>query len=169
MWTYAYAHLALVFTILSWMTSLVPERITCAWRARFPELADAIAYAAEQSESGTTLTRAADLTAVAFYESSFNPDAIGDMGQSFGAFQIHPPYRSGVTKESLLDPRTAAVVSERLLSKSERVCLQAGSPAPERWSWYASGDPACIRGRDKARLRYDLARTLERRATLETR
>lgn len=181
MWSFAHLHLALVVTILGWMTSLVPDTVRCRWRDRFPELADAIAYAAEASDKDT-LTRAADLTSVAFHESSFDPSAIGDGGLAIGAFQVHP--FSDVKKDALLDPRTAAVVSERLLSKSERICAlpqpsetweQGGrptltvTPPAERWAWYASGDPTCARGRDKARSRYALARSLERRARTETR
>lgn len=37
-------------------------------------------------------------------ESSFNPNAIGDSGKSYGLSQIHTPSHPDITKEQALDP-----------------------------------------------------------------
>jgi soluble lytic murein transglycosylase-like protein len=40
-------------------------------------------------------------------ESSFNPNAVGDFGQSFGLVQIFLPAHPSITKDQALDPTFA--------------------------------------------------------------
>lgn len=44
------------------------------------------------------------MRAVVKCESSFNPDAVGDNGTSFGLVQIHQPSHPTITKEQAHDP-----------------------------------------------------------------
>jgi len=52
-------------------------------------------------------------------ESSFNPNAIGDGGYSFGLVQIHLPSHPDVTKEQALDPEFATTFLADKLSKGQ--------------------------------------------------
>lgn len=147
--------------ILSLLLSLVHHT---PWSDRLPEMADAIATVSEEAplwpgEEGPRRT-AAVLVALAFAESRFDPDAIGDHGQSHGAFQIslaHAP------KGELHDPLTAARHARRLLAQSFRIC--ADRPLGERMAWYAAGGPSCSpKGYAASRYRMSMAAKLLRGA-----
>lgn len=67
-------------------------------------------YARAAGFSGTDLAIA---VAIAFAESSGNPNATGDSGNSYGLWQInvvpnHPEYQSQVDDGSIFDPQTNA-------------------------------------------------------------
>lgn len=82
---------------------------------------------------------AALLVAVAFRESTFRADAVGDHGRSFCAFQIHRS--SGGTPALLDDVDACARTGLDLLRTSLRVC--PSHPI----AWYASGPLGCDNGR----------------------
>lgn len=78
---------------------------------------------------------AALLVAVAFRESTFNADAIGDHGKSFCAFQIHRS--SGGSPALLEDVDACTRTAFSLLRTSLKVC--PSHPV----AWYAAGPQGC--------------------------
>lgn len=129
----------------AWMVKLQPEAVT-PWNQTYQETAVAIAEAANednlfpQKQDGAYRT-ASLLVAIAWFESRFNPTAIGDNGTAFGLFQIHADASPGIMANELLLPRDAARVALRLVRTSFRVCR--GEPAADRLSWYARGGNGC--------------------------
>jgi len=94
------------------------------------------------------LRMAAILTALLFHESRANPEAVGDKGQSLGAWQISRHW-----------PAHDATQAAILVHESFRVC--ASRPLAERLGWYASGGPTCGRPAS-SRIRMALAGRLLR-------
>lgn len=82
---------------------------------------------------------AALLVAVAFRESTFVADAVGDGGKSFCALQIHRS--SGGTPELLTDPDACVRKGLSMLRTSIKICPK--SPI----AWYASGPNGCVSAR----------------------
>jgi hypothetical protein len=125
--------------VLAAMTQLAPGR-------DHTELAGAIARAVESNRplfanDADRRRTAALLVAVAYRESTFVPDAIGDKGESFCAFQIH---RSAGGSPALLGNVDACVrTGFALLRTSLRICPSAPI------AWYASGPLGC--GNNRAR------------------
>ena len=123
--------------VLATMTQLAPGR-------DHTELGGAIARAVDSSKpmfanDADHRRTAALLVAVAFRESTFVPNVIGDNGSSFCAFQIH---RSSGGTPALLDDVDACVRSGMtLLRTSLRVCPTY--PV----AWYASGPLGCTNDR----------------------
>lgn len=81
--------------------------------------------------------------AVAFDESTFRPDAVGDHGQSIGLMQIGVSNLAelGMTREDLLDPEKNLLAAARLMRSSHRMC--AAKPKEYRLAHYASGGGTC--------------------------
>lgn len=134
------------------------------WRFSYGEIASAIADASNAhpifpGEEGPKKT-ASILIAIARYESTFNPNALGDIDEngkahSFGLFQIQVP-TANMSANLLLVPRDAAVVAINLIETSFKVCSAA--PWDERLGWYAAGGPRCKEsGREKSKVRLQLA------------
>jgi hypothetical protein len=123
--------------VLAAMTQLAPGR-------DHQELGGAIARAVDSEKplfanDPDRRRTAALLVAVAFRESTFVPDVVGDKGTSFCAFQIH---RSSGGSPALLDDVDAcARTGLALLRTSLRVCPTY--PV----AWYASGPLGCGNGR----------------------
>jgi hypothetical protein len=135
--------------ILKLMTVLaLTERVTPD-----PRIADAIAAAAEERPLAGEHGRermAAILVALGWTESRYNVDAVGDHGQSVGAFQLskawHPPP----------DVEGQAKRAAWLVEESFRVCSR--KPLGERLSFYAAGGAACAEsGAPASRWRMHLA------------
>jgi len=107
---------------------------------RHGEISHAIAEASSvdplfpQREDGAERT-ASILVSIAFHESRFHPNVIGDQGKSFGLFQIQPGTWK-IDAKTLLLPRTAASVAIDLVRKSFAQCRKR--PWQERLSWYAA-------------------------------
>ncbi len=106
---------------------------------------------------------AAFLTAIAFRESSFRNDAVGDKGQSHCAFQVHLPggqrTAEGWTGAELReDPAKCVTVAARILRDSMRWCPR------HPLAIYASGPGGCENARAQrlSRDRMDLAAKLVR-------
>lgn len=149
------------------MISLQPPS-EAPWGDRFEDVATAIDTAANENPVfGTPERTAAVLTSVAFFESHFNPDALGDCTkgrprtlatcQSVGAFQISKAHASA---EVLVDPLSAARQALRLMGTSVNICR--ARPLSERLGWYAWGRVGCYHSLDKSRHRMALAATLLR-------
>jgi len=108
----------------------------------YGEISEAIATAATEDplfpgrEDGSELT-AAILVALAWHESRFHPNAVGDNGRSFGLFQIQPP-TSQTKAELLLLPRTASYIAIDLIRKSFIACQKR--TWSEALSWYVASN-----------------------------
>lgn len=119
--------------VLAAMTQLAPGR-------DHSELGSAIARAVDADKplfknDADRRRTAALLVAVAFRESTFHTQAVGDHGRSFCAFQIH---RSSGGSKALLEDVDACVRSAfTMLRTSLRVC--PASPI----AWYAAGPNGC--------------------------
>lgn len=134
---------------LAIMTHLQPPAET-PWADTYPETAYAIVDAAVDEPmfpgpDGIERTIAFDLS-VAWFESRFRPDALGDGGASVGLFQIAKTFAPA---ETLLAPPSAAHLAQRLFLQSFRICRSAGRARAEGLAWYADGGVGC--GREGAR------------------
>ena len=123
--------------VLAAMTTLAPGR-------DHRELGGAIARAVDSNKplfanDADRRRTASLLVAVAFRESTFVPDALGDNGESFCAFQIHRS--SGGSPALLGNVDACARTGLRMLRVSLRVC--PSHPI----AWYASGPIGCGNGR----------------------
>src|SRR5271156_5383308 len=101
------------------------------------------------------------LVSFAFFESTFQADAVGDHGGSVGLFQINPE-TARASADALTDPLFAAETAIRLLRVSMEVCKDR--PESERYAWYAHGGKGCSSpsGRLKSRHRFWKAQWLQR-------
>jgi len=123
---------------LAWVTSLVlalaqTERVTPP-----DELAPAIAAAAEAhplvGHDGHA-RMAATLTALAWTESRFQLDAVGDKGQSVSAWQVSRHWKPPS------DVAGQAKLAARLVTESFRSCSDHELNA--KLSWYTAGGAGC--------------------------
>lgn len=89
-----------------------------------------------EHESGSEAT-ASILVALAWQESRFHPNVIGDSGKSFGLYQIQPP-TAKVDGSLLLLPMNASYIAVDLIRQSFRHC--ESRPWPERLSWYVASN-----------------------------
>lgn len=123
--------------VLAAMTQLAPGR-------DHNELGGAIARVADLNKplfvnDADRRRTAALLVAVAFRESTFIADVVGDKGESFCAFQIHRS--AGGTRALLSDVDACVRAGFSLLRTSLRVCPKY--PV----AWYASGPNGCTNER----------------------
>lgn len=137
--------------VLALMVLLAPR---APWRASYETTAagmveGAIAVPVFSGPRAIERTLALDV-AVAFFESTFRVDAVGDHGAAKSLYQVH-----GAMPE---DARAATVEANRLMLQSFRACR--GLPLEERLAWYASGGAdGCSNeaGRQASRHRVGLA------------
>lgn len=148
--------------MLEWVIGLMLQlQPNSPWIDTYFDTAIAITEAAEQSplfrgDDGAKQT-AAILVSLSWFESRFQPDAVGDNGSSCGAFQIQPRTSTRYTCAELQDPAYAAGEAIRLIRQSFRVC--AARPLPERLAWFAGGG-SCVRGIRESKHRMALAKRL---------
>ncbi len=127
------------------------------WRATYETTANAIAETVAREEPlfagdlGRERT-AALLVALAWHESTFRPDAVGDHGRSRGLFQVQG-------RGALSDPQDAVKAALGMLRASFDACR--ARPLKERAAWYASG--SCDRGLRESRHRMQLAEWIFRK------
>jgi len=133
----------LFYVVWHWMAALVPS---APWVDTYPQTARAIVDACDND-----MRCAAVLTAIAYHESRFKADAVGDHGQSLGLFQVSKHWNPGDT------PEEQARVAAQLVRRSFAVCR--GKPLEERLGWYASGGLSCGRP-ESSRIRMGLAARL---------
>lgn len=112
------------------------------------------------ADVGATAYEARWLAAIAYRESTYRLDAVGDHGSSFCAFQIHLPRgartRDGFRGPDLLEDAHACTREAlRQLRASLRVCKAL--PESERMALYARGSCASERGRKLSRDRWWVA------------
>lgn len=123
--------------VLAAMAALSPDR-------DHTELGGAIAKVVEAerplfADDGDRRRTASLVVAVAFRESSFVADAIGDHGRSFCAMQIHRS--SGGSAALLADAEACVRLGLSMLRTSLRVCPSAPI------AWYAAGPKGCTSAR----------------------
>lgn len=145
--------------VLAAMTQLAPGR-------DHGELGGAIARAVEANkplfaDDADRRRTASLLVAVAYRESTFVADAVGDKGKSFCAFQIHRS--AGGTPALLGDTDACVLTGLNLLRTSMRVCPSAPI------AWYASGPRGCksTRAQRISRDRMNLAAYLYGRVRVQ--
>lgn len=139
-------HISLSQLILIWMTSLQPS---APWLETYPETASEIASTCEThspSRLGSSVQCAATMVSLAWFESRFDPEAVGDGGQSLGLFQVSRAWpRAG----------SQAATALRLVLTSESICRRL--PLSSRLAWYASGGPDCSSSRGALLSRHRMA------------
>lgn len=150
---------ALAATILAWMLTLQPARIT-PWASTYEATATAIASVVESEpplfdKDATRVRTAALLVSLAWFESRFDVRAVGDHGSAHGLYQVHD-------RGELADPAEATRVALDMVRASFRACR--GRDRDELLGWYAAGGPDCTRGLRESRNRLALARRLAAKA-----
>jgi hypothetical protein len=149
--------------ILSLMLFLQPS---APWRDTFPATAEAISVAAHEAPIFTgrdaVERTAAQLVALMWFESRFDPNAAGDHGQSLGLAQIGVSnlHALGLTREQLFDPATNTRAALRMMQLSFVVCRV--HPKEERLAHYAAGGDGCTKGIKESVHRTQLAARLLR-------
>lgn len=133
----------------AWILTLI-HAVTIAgspFAARFEEIAREIdraahAFPAYDGNDGVVRT-AAELVAVVSFESSFDPDAVGDHGASIGLGQIGVSNLAwlNMTEEDLHDPSKNIEATAKLLRASHRTCR--GWPPFQQLAAYATGRGQC--------------------------
>jgi hypothetical protein len=136
--------------MFAWVLSLmIAVQPNAPWRDTYESTAHAIAKVVAEEEPlfagelGRERT-AAVLVSIAWFESTFNPAAVGDHGRSRGLYQIQG-------EGELSDPVEATRVALRLVRASFRVCR--ARTMDERLGWYAAGGKDCERGLRESRHR----------------
>jgi hypothetical protein len=165
--------------VLAWMVRLLPpvlahgvceaDKTVHHWEESYATTAEHITQASNAAPlfvgvDGSRRT-AATLLAWAFFESRFDPKAIGDNGSAFGLYQVHlgtPP--KGTSREDLFDPPHAVPIALALFRQSFRICSR--SPWEERGAWFAAGGDGCKEsGKRPSRLRMSLAARIVKEET----
>jgi hypothetical protein len=119
------------------------------WKDSYETTAQAITKAVAQElplfsgERGRERT-AALLVSLAWFESRFNKNAVGDHGAAHGLYQQHD-------HGTLEDPFEASVVAIQQMRASSRICKSR--PIEEMLGWYAAGGNDCNRGLRESRHR----------------
>jgi hypothetical protein len=129
--------MTLTAQVAAWIAFLLGSQASAApWRATLPETAEAIATVAEARPLPGSDARqtAGVLTIMAFRESAFRPDAVGDGGAARGEFQIHASTIGHPVPEGIAAQTYEAA---DLLALSFRVCSK--HPLPERLAQYMWG------------------------------
>jgi len=127
---------ALTAWILGLMVAMQPQ---APWRSTYEATAHAIADAVAGAEPlfagdrGRERT-AALLVSLGWFESTFDPHALGDHGRAHGLFQVHG-------HGELADPDEAVGLALELVRTSMRACRNR--PLEERLAWYAGGGYDC--------------------------
>jgi hypothetical protein len=151
--------------ILSLMLFLQPA---APWIDTYASTARAIDVAAHEfplfeGEDGVSRT-AAELVAIAWYESRFNPRAVAEDGSGTVCLGQIDVRGLGVSAESLLeDVRDCVEAMVARARESHRVCTLRGRKYNERLGQYTGGGGGCDRGLEAARRRGKLADWLVRR------
>jgi hypothetical protein len=149
--------------MVAWiLTMMVALQGAAPWLDTYPTTARAIDRAAHafpvyEGEDGPART-AAELVAIAWYESRFNPRAVAEDGSGTVCLGQIDVRGLGVAAEALLESVNDCV--EAMLARireSHRVCALRGRERVERLGQYTGGGGACDRGLRAARARAKLA------------
>lgn len=132
-----------IYALMVWLAPSAP------WSSTYWATASAIDRVAHDSplyETDDGIERtAAELVAVAYFESRFDPEAVftDRGGDSLGLEQINTSNlaRLGLTRAEALEPEANLRAAVRLMRASHRTCR--GHPREELLGHYASGGPTC--------------------------
>lgn len=126
--------------MIAWVLALMAlMQPRAPWRDSYAATAAAIATIVEaerpmfEGPRGRERT-AALLVSLAWFESTFQPDALGDKGKAHGLYQVHG-------HGELADPVEATRVALSLVRMSFVLCR--ARPIEERLAWYAQGGADC--------------------------
>lgn len=147
--------LSMIQIILTIMVALQPS---APWRDSYEKTAIGIYEGAQaepifSGEYGIQRTIALDI-AIAWFESRFNPQAVGDKGKSWGLYQVQGHGQSD-------DVKTQTIIANKMVLQSFRVCKS--KPLDERLGWYAAGGNDCERGLRESRHRMGKAQWIFRK------
>lgn len=134
--------IAWVLTLMVYLQPVAP------WRDNYETIAKGIVRGASEEpvftgESGVYRTLALDVS-LAWFESRFDANAVGDHGRSRGLFQVQ-------AKEVSADPYLQTLQANRMIRESFRVC--ARRTLEEKLGWYAAGGNGCDKGLRESRHR----------------
>jgi len=143
--------------ILSLMVAASAAEAPAPWREQYPEIALAIAQAAEADPLPGKFGKShmgAVLVAIAWHESRFRPDPKleGDAGASLGPWQLSRGWHAP------RDIQGQAIFAARLVRESWSVCRDR--PIDEKLSWYVYGRSGCEHRWESSRIRMGLAKRL---------
>lgn len=133
--------------VMSLMVMLQPS---APWRDTYDRTAYAIEDAArvaplpgEADREARVVETVAELVAVTYFESHFDPIAVGDHGQSLGLAQIGVSNLTalGLNRSQLLEPEWNLYAAAEFLKQSHRTCR--GRPPDEQLAAYATGRGLC--------------------------
>lgn len=131
--------------ILVLLQSLQPN---APWIGTYEQTARAIDEVAHEDplyrgEDGVVRT-VAEIVAIGWYESKFDPRAEGDHGNSLGFGQVGVSNLPalGMTRDDLLDVRQNVRAMVRMLRDSHRACAVA--PLEDQLAAYATGNGHCF-------------------------
>lgn len=147
--------LSMIQIILTIMVALQPN---APWKDSYEKTAIGIYEGAQlqpifSGEYGLQRTIALDLS-LAWFESRFNPAALGDKGKSWGLYQFQ-----GQGKPE--DVKSQTVIANRMILQSFKVCK--AKALDERLGWYAAGGNDCERGLRESRHRMGKAQWIFRK------
>ena len=131
--------------IYALMIALVPS---APWKSSYLDTAHAIEDVSRESplypgDDGPART-AAEIVAIGYFESHFDPNAVGDKGSSIGFGQIGVSNLRDLglkSPDDLRDVRTNLRAMVTLLRESHRVCR--GHPLRQQLAAYATGRGLC--------------------------
>jgi hypothetical protein len=151
--------LTLLAEVAAWISLLLGSQASVVpWRDTLPETAQAIATVADARPLPGSDARqtAAVLVVMAFRESAFQLDAVGDGGAARGLWQVH----AGTLGHPVAtDAEAQAWDALGLLDTSWRICSK--HPLADRIGWYAAGGVGCERRLGLSRFRMsEVARLL---------
>jgi hypothetical protein len=130
--------------ILGLMQLLVPHAPYSDTFSATAAAIDKVAHEAPlyEGEDGVAET-AAELVALTFHESTFDPNAVGGDGTTIGLAQIHVSNLPdlGITRAQLFEPEANLRAALKLIRDSHRFCRK--HPKDERLANYASGGTTC--------------------------
>lgn len=145
--------------MIAWiLAAMVLLQPSAPWKDSYEHTAKGILEGATsepifRGDGGVFRTVALDVS-LAWFESRFNPVALGDKGRSWGLYQFQDHGKpEGVKAQT--------IIANRLIRESFRIC--AARPLEERLGWYAAGGNGCDRGLTHSRHRIWKAQWLIRK------
>lgn len=147
------AFIAWILTLMAALPARYREKQAVPWASTEPDTAAAIADGCLTPDAGPwePAKCAAQLVVVAFHESRFRPNAVGDVDasvHSFGLFQIQAPT---LGREVPRDAPGQVHAALELLHHSFDVCRDR--PENERLAWYMAGGKGCDVAHGMSRFR----------------
>ncbi len=142
--------------MIAWiLAAMVLLQPSAPWKDSYAKTAEGILEGAKREPvfDGSILRTVALDVSLSWFESRFNPQAVGDNGKSWGLYQFQGHGKpEGVIEQT--------IIANRLIKESFRVCK--AKPLEDRLGWYAAGGNGCERGLKHSRHRIWKAQWLVR-------